>query len=237
MGATTPNGHWAPSAGEPIDWHITPTLVGAAADNALSGRSDQVRAPRTLASTSALETATLKSSAPLEVGDRIYRTDLAQIEGLKADGWKLTRTLRAVAFTPEWPNLPYTISPGNAQQAWSYWLHDDIVTVTGVIVFGSTTTVGQSSLGTFLPLVPTFPARTTGGQNWCSGEVVASLGASIYRGSLTGNRDDILGTSSLSRIILRGGTAQGNTKPMAYDFPGSWGQNAVLAFNYQYQTY
>lgn len=243
MGTTLPNGIWLPGTGEPIDWHITPTILGAAADNAISGRSDAARARRTLGAASVSEANTLKGTYPFEVGDRILRTDLQQIEQLKAGGWKVVRTLRAVAFTPDWPastsTTPYGITPGNGQQAWCYWLHDDIVTVTGVLVWGSSTAVGTAPIGVTIPLVPGLPPRLEGGDQWCAGEAVGSIGANMYRGSVTGNADSVIGNMPIATLIFRGTLQQGLTKPMRNDFPSSWSQqqSSSLAVNYQYQTY
>lgn len=237
MGTTLPNGLWLPDKSDPIDWHITPMLMGASADNAVSGRSDNVRARRFYAAASATEAATLKATAPAEVGDRIFRTDLQQIEELKSDGWKLVRTMRGVSYTPDWPSAPYSIAIGNGQQAWTYHLTHDIVTVAGVIVFGSSTSVGASGVGIHIPLVTSLPPRLNGGDLWCAGEAVGTVGGTTYRGAITGNTDSVLGPQPLARIIFRGSTAQGYTRVMSNTFPGTWGQGSNLAVNFQYQTY
>lgn len=237
MGTTLPNGLWLPDKDDPIDWHISPMLMGASADSAVSGRSDSVRARRTYAAGSASEAATLKANAPAEVGDCIFRTDLQQIEELKGDGWRLVRTLRGVSYTPDWPSAPYSISVGNGQQAWTYHLTHDIVTVAGVVVFGSTTSVGTSAAGIHIPLVTSLPPRLTGGDLWCSGEAVGTIGGTTYRGAVTGNIDSVIGPQPYARLIFRGPAAQGYTRPMTNSFPGTWGQGSSLAVNFQYQTY
>jgi len=242
MGITNPDGTWAPSpvAGsfDPIDWHISPMLLGAAADSAISGRSDGVRGPRFLAAT-ASDVAATKASAGLAVGDRLFRSDTGTTEVLRAEGWKVVHTLRGIAFTPNWAGLNsvYTINPGNGQQSWSYHVDGDRVSATGVLVFGSTTSIGTSPIGMMMPLVPGFTPRFLAGDGGVIGDLAAGIGVSTYRGLLTAPNDSIQAReTAAAQIVFRGTMAGGGTQKMSNTAPATWGQGSWIAASYSYQT-
>ncbi|KZE41427.1 hypothetical protein [Microbacterium sp. T32] len=236
MGSILPNAVWLPGPEDPIDWHITPSIMGAAADAAIAGRSDSARARRRFVATAA-DVDAVKATEGLAPGDQIYRSDLKLIETLGSAGWRVTRTIAAQSYTPDWAtNSAQTFRPGNGQQAWCYWVDGKVITVTGVLIFGSTTDFGSTGWGPTLPTVPGYPAgRILTTSLWGAGEAIAQIGGTIYRGAVTSA--PLLSPAvdtPRHQIIFR--DASRVTRWMGPTFPATWGQNSVLSVTYQYET-
>ena len=235
MGAVLDNAILLPDGDDPIDWHITPSILGAAADNAISGRSDGVRAQRTFVASASDITAT--KAAISTVGDRIYRSDLKTVEELQAGGWKVIHTYEGVAFTPAWNELnsAVRITIGNGTQSWFYWVNQKMVYVQGVVIFGSTTTIGTSTVGMRLPLAPGLPPRLLSEESGLLGDAYADVGARAYRGLVTSVPDVLFANDPWPLITFRAGAAV-LQRGMTTTHPGNWSSGATLSVNYSYET-
>jgi hypothetical protein len=235
MGSILPNAVWLPGPEDPIDWHITASIMGAAADAALSGRSDGARTRRRFVAT-ASDVDAVKAIEGLAPGDQIYRSDTRVIETLESTGWRVTRTFVALSFTPDWAtDSGQTFRPGNGQQAWCYWVDGKVITVSGVLVFGSTTDFGSNGYGPFLPNVPGYPAgRLLTTSLWGAGEAIAQISGGLYRGTVTSAPLPSPLSTPRHQLIFR--NTQRQTRWMGPTFPATWGQNSVLSVTYQYET-
>ncbi|MDF2990234.1 MAG: hypothetical protein K0S37_748 [Microbacterium sp.] len=186
MGATLANGIWKPGDLEPIDWHVTPSIFGAAAAIAAAGRSDMAHSPVLFRAADALEATGIKVKRT-QIGDQIYRADTRWVEENQPSGWKIVRTFSGISFVPQWASVSPGITPGNGANFFTYWVNGERITVQGTFIFGGTTTLPNiSGQATRLPVAPGLPMRAGSTNLGVIGQAAALSGAAFFGGAVIG---------------------------------------------------
>jgi hypothetical protein len=239
MGTTLASGIWLPSPQEPIDIHVTPSIFGAAAAIAQTGRSDIVASPLRFFAADAAAADAIKATARA-VGDQIYRSDTAWIEELKETGWRVVHTMRAVAYTPDFAGTPGSFTPGNGNSNFLYWVRGERVIVQGSFTLGSTTVIPTGVFPPSFPVPTNLPMRYTP-QN--IGTLGLALGVTgVYHGLVLGQWGNYTESGDTTkkmypRIVFRGTYGGGATvRAMAPNFPFIWSGGNSFTLNFEYVT-
>lgn len=238
---TLPNGIWVPGPSAPIDFHVTPTILAAAAGNALAGRLDGVRPPTLLLAANGTEFTNL-TALQLEVGDQIFRSDTGVIWELTDSGWRMERTITAQTYTPGWGSTHFLSAGGTTVSNFAYWVDGDRVRVFGVLYLGNAT-VHSSTLPVRIPVPSGLEmdyAPTNLGVIGSASVYHASLG--IYMGQVHGmygsyaEGGDTTGKIYPSLIFrtASGDVGMSNVSPIAW---GSYPATQIsVAFEYSRQA-
>lgn len=222
---TLDSGLWVPDERAPIDWHITPTILGAAAGNAASGRTDGQRAPLLLTAANGTEYTAL-TALDLAVGDQIFRTDTGIIWERTEREWKIAQTITAQAYTPSWGSTYIFTAGGTTVSNFVYWVNGDRVTVWGVLYVGNGT-VASSTLPVRIPVPSGLPVGYDPQNLGVIGNAAiyhSSLG--IYLGQVHGMYGSYAGADTTGKIypslIFRASVPTAGDLGMSNVSPFTW---------------
>lgn len=252
MGTAYANGVWLPGDLEPIDWHVTPGIVGAAAAFAAEGRTDGKTSPRLFGASSATEADAVKAATD-RVGDQIYRSDVRWIEELTAFGWRIVQTFVGVAFTPPWDYTRdgISISPGTVQD-WRYWISGNEVTIEGSVRWGDgAPDLSVSGRGVYIAVPAHLPVAQVPENYGVKGSSLCTIGGSERMGHVTGRytapnsrgADD--STARRVSLVIRFMRPSGNGSQagaaaemggMSNVNPAEWTINSSFAVQFSYYT-
>ncbi|GAB2699430.1 hypothetical protein BKA24_001799 [Microbacterium marinum] len=241
MGTAHANGVWLPGAREPIDWQISPTIMAAAAGNAIAGRSDGTPQPRLFRAANATEADAVKD-AGLRPGDQIYRLDTDWVEELGPEGWKVVKTYRAVPYAPYGAYAQHGLgySPTGDDHAWLYWVDGEQVTIQAHIRWASgAPTLWNSSFPARIYLPEDLPMRYIDQNLGTLGVAHCTIGSNQrmgYVAGVWGSYSDGVDTTGLMYAAVTFIADGEGSAAMAQGSPETWTTNSSFSVRFTYIT-
>lgn len=226
---TLANGVKHPDGSDQIDPEILLGEIAHSFSNALGGLGAGKRQPRTYRVADQTEKAALSGLTTLATGDRVYVEDTGWWEIYLSGAWKVWQTTRPVAWT-----IAHTgLTPGNGTSALSYSVDGDMVSLTGVFIFGSTSAWSGSTGRLILP----FAIATQGNasnRHYLLGDASYSNGATSFRQGLV-LADPTVSASAASISFQPDSGATLSLVSSTIPTTGAWASGAVLGLNLRWR--
>lgn len=187
MGALTPSGIWVPGTTDPVEFHITASIMAVSGSDAIGGLGVGKRQPRLYSV--ADQAGKTSSTQMFAVGDRLYVAATDWVETYTAAGWVVTDTLTAVPFTPDWSGG--FLLPGDGVNRFVYWVKGSEVTVQGNFTLAANSSFyNENPTEIPLPIPAIMQGVTQGAVGICQatngagtqfyGEMLAQVGKDTY---------------------------------------------------------
>lgn len=226
---TLPNGIKIPDGDDTLDPEAMLGEIATSFSDAIGGLGIGKRQPRTFRVADQTEKAGLAALTTPTTGDRVFVEDTAWWEIYLSGAWKVWLTTKPVS----WPIAHTGLTPGNGSSALSYSVCGDLVSLTGVFVWGSSSSWTTSTGRLILPFAIATQG-TTSTRHYMLGDASYSNGATVFRQGLV--LADPAVSASAASINFQPDSGV-TLSPVSSTSPtsGAWASGAVLGLNLKWR--